>query len=78
MTKEDILYFRPIHWLIQFLQNYSYSSRLIHFLKTQEIPIIYFFQNLVDQADKAPKKVAEVFQSFKKESYEEYFETKYI
>jgi radical SAM superfamily enzyme YgiQ (UPF0313 family) len=76
MTKEDILYFRPIHWLIQFLQNYSYSSRLIHFLKTQEIPIIYFFQSLVDQADQAPKKVAEVFQSFKKESYEEYFETK--
>jgi radical SAM superfamily enzyme YgiQ (UPF0313 family) len=76
MTKDDILYFRPIHWLIHFLKNYSFSNILIHFLKSQNIPIILFFQNLVDQADTAPPKVREVIQCFLREAHGEYFDTR--
>lgn len=75
INKDDMLYFRPIHWLIDFLQNYSYASRLILFLKTQEVPVIQLFQNLVDQANSASPKVREIFQCFKKETYEEFFDT---
>ena len=75
MTEEEILYCRPLHWMIFFIQSYGYYSKLICFLKILEVPIIGFFKKLLDNYTSAPLEVVSVFEDFQREAKEEFFES---
>ncbi|MFH0732466.1 MAG: radical SAM protein [Candidatus Omnitrophota bacterium] len=76
MTEEDILYFRPIHFLIQFLWSYKYYLELPHFLKCNGINPVDFIIALIDKKDTAPVSVRNIFKDFIEEMYNEWFDTK--
>ena len=76
MSEEDILYFRPIHFLIQFLWNYKYYESLINFLHKEGINPIDFITKLMDEKDKAPSSIKKMLDKFTNDACEELFDTK--
>ena len=76
MSEQQILYFRPVHWLIQFLWNYRFYYDLLKYLQSLDINPLDFIIKLIDEAEnKAPEKVKEIFREFKKEAKEEWFDS---
>ncbi len=76
MRKEDILYFRPVHFMIQFLWNYGYYIELLAFIEKAGINPVDFITAVIDAIATSPPKVKKVFDDFMKEAYCEWFETK--
>jgi len=76
MTMEEILYFRPIHFLIQFLWNYKYYATLISFLKNEGINPVDFISEIVSKKESAPAPVKKLLDDFIKDSYGEWFDTR--
>ncbi len=76
MTMDDILYFRPIHFLVQFLWNYKYYEELLAFLKISDINPIDFILVLMNDRASAPPSVKELLDDFMKDTYTEWFDTK--
>ena len=76
MTEEDILYFRPIHFLIQFLWNYKYYLELLYFLKHIGINPVDFAITLIEKKDTASASVSNIFKDFIDEMHNEWFDTK--
>ncbi len=73
MDMEEILFFRPIHFLIYFLWNYRYYKDLLTLLRSWGINPVDFMLQLVAQSEKAPAKVAAMFADFDREAREEWF-----
>lgn len=78
MREEDILYFRPIHFFIQFLWSYKYYSELLYFLKQKHINPVDFIVILIDGRDSAPVSVRKIFEDFIYDMHNEWFDTKEI
>lgn len=76
MTEEDILYFRPIHFFIQFLWNYKYYLEPLYFLKEKQINPVDFIITLIEKKDAAPVSVRKIFEDFIEEMHNEWFDTK--
>jgi len=76
MAMEDILYFRPIHFIIQFLWNLKYYREILCFLKLQDVNPIDFVIKLIDSRNAAPDSVKRIFEEFMDEAYAEWFDTK--
>lgn len=77
MSEEEILYFRPVHWLIQFLWNYRFYYDLLKYLQSLGVNPIDFITRLIDDSEKndVSEKVKNIFQEFKKEARAEWFDT---
>ncbi|MFH1642146.1 MAG: NAD-dependent epimerase/dehydratase family protein [Nanoarchaeota archaeon] len=76
MTPEDILFFRPIHWLVQFMWNYKYYVELLHFLKNQGVnPLDYIIQ-ILKLAESPPMSVKNIIDEFYRDSSSEWFDSK--
>jgi len=75
MSEEEILWFRPIHWLIHFLGHYKYSWQLQKYLNSQQIhPVDFMFRVLAEKVSAAPK-VNELFENLEQEARDEWFPT---
>ena len=73
---ENMLYFRPLHFLIQFMWNYKYYSELLNFLYNVEINPVDFMIRIVEDKDHAPASVRTLFINFIDDSYNEWFDTR--
>ena len=77
MSEEDILYFRSIHWLIQFLWNYRFYYDLLKYIQSLGVNPIDYIIKLIDDIDNSetPESVKDIFRSFKKEARDEWFDS---
>ncbi len=75
MTTDDILYFRPIHFLIQFLWNYKYYEELLHFLKNEHINPMDLILSVIDNTSSAPPLIKELFDNFMTDAHDEWFDS---
>ena len=75
MSEEEILYFRPIHWLIQFMWNYRFYQDLLKYLHSLGTNPLDFIIRLVDNIDNAPGKVKDIFFDFRTEAIKEWFDS---
>jgi len=75
MSEEDILFFRPVHWLIQFLWSYKFYDKLLKYLQTKDInPLDYIMQVIDNSKYSLPfPNVSKLFEEFKKEAKSEWF-----
>jgi radical SAM superfamily enzyme YgiQ (UPF0313 family) len=75
MSEEEILFFRPVHWLIQFFWNYRAYFPLLKYLHLQGINPVDFIVSVIESAQHAAGPVQSVFRDFRKESINEWFPT---
>ena len=76
MTEEEILYFRPVHWLIQFLWNYRFYYDLLKYIHAEGINPLDYIITLIDNVDKdAPEDVKKIFGEFKTDARDEWFDS---
>jgi hypothetical protein len=75
MSEEEVLFFRPIHWLIQFCWNYRFYFDLLKYVKRQGVNPVEFFLELVNNINSAPDSVSKIFSEFSKEAADEWFGT---
>jgi len=73
ITEEEILFFRPVHWLIQFLWNYKFYYELLNYLQRNGTNPYDFISYLTTHF--LQSKCWRIFSEFKKEAYDEWFET---
>ncbi len=75
MSEEEILYFRPVHWLIQFLWNYRFYYDLLKYLQSLGINPLDYIVKLIDNVEnhETPEKIKEIFQEFKEAARGEWF-----
>jgi radical SAM superfamily enzyme YgiQ (UPF0313 family) len=76
MTEEEILYFRPVHWLIQFLWNYRFYYDFLKYIHAEGINPLDYIISLIDNVDKdAPEEVKQIFREFKEDARDEWFDS---
>jgi hypothetical protein len=75
MSKDEILYFRPLHFLIQFLWNYGYYKEPLLFLKSEGFNPVDVMVSMIERRAEAPLSVKTVLDDFIKESYGEWFDS---
>ncbi len=77
MSEEDILYFRPVHWLIQFLWNYRFYHDFLRYLQSLNINPLDYIVSLIDNVDNAdtPEKIKAIFHKFNEEAKTEWFDS---
>lgn len=75
LSEEEILFFRPLHWLIHFMGHYKYTIQLQKYLRESKIHPVDFLMRVITDISAAPRRVVEILESFKKEARDEWFET---
>lgn len=76
ISEEEILYFRPVHWLIQFLWNYRFYYDLLRYIQSLGTNPLDYIIKLIDNVDnKAPESIKKIFKEFKDEAKEEWFDS---
>lgn len=77
MSEEEILFFRPVHWLIQFLWNYRFYYDLLKYFQFLGINPLDYILRLMDKAenDRAFRGISEIFQEFNEEAEKEWFDS---
>ncbi|MBI4440317.1 radical SAM protein [Candidatus Woesearchaeota archaeon] len=76
MSETDILYFRPIHWLIQFMWNYRFYYDFLKYLQSLGINPLDFITRMTESADsKAPEKLKNIFRQFSIDARQEWFDS---
>ena len=75
MTEEEVLFFRPVHWLIQFLWNYRFYYDFLKFIQSAGINPMDFIITLIENARNGPASVKTIFDEFEHEAREEWFDT---
>jgi len=76
MTEEEILFFRPVHWLIQFLWNYRFFYDLLKYFQSLDINPLDYIIKLIEDSDKAASPtVKKIFQQFEKDAKDEWFDS---
>ena len=73
MTEEEILFFRPVHWLIQFCWNYRAYYEVLKFALLKGINPFDFIVALIDRIHRASPVVQNIMADFRKEAREEWF-----
>lgn len=73
MTEEEILFFRPIHWLIQFFWNYRCYFDLLTYLNANGINPVDFIMKLIESSSNAGGQVSGIFRDFSDEAVNEWF-----
>lgn len=75
MSEEDILFFRPMHWLIQFFWNYRCYFPLLKYLHLQGVNPVDFIICVIENSKDAVGSVKSIFSDFRDESINEWFST---
>lgn len=75
ITEEGILFFRPIHWLIQFLWNYRFYCDLLKYIRYVGVNPLDYIILLIEKVDKGPSSVKKIFDEFKEEAKNEWFDS---
>lgn len=75
MSEEEILYFRPVHWLIQFLWNYRFYYDLLKYLQFLKVNPLDYIVKLIDDANRAPEKIKKMFNAFEEDAKAEWFDS---
>ncbi|KAF0135214.1 MAG: cobalamin B12-binding domain-containing protein [Candidatus Saganbacteria bacterium] len=76
MTQDELLSFRPVHWLIQFLWNYRFYYDLLKYVKSLGVnPLNYILKLTDDKNNNIPQKANIVFREFIKEAKGEWFDS---
>jgi radical SAM superfamily enzyme YgiQ (UPF0313 family) len=75
MSEEDILFFRPVHWLIQFLWNYRAQYQLLKFLFSKGVNPYDFMISLLENSNFASQAVQDIITDFRNEARDEWFES---
>lgn len=75
ISEKDMLYFRPIHWLIQFMWNYKYFEEIMEFLKSEGINPLEYVIALIKNRKTAPLPIRRIFRDFYAAMRREWFET---
>jgi len=75
MSEEDILYFRPVHWLIQMLWNYRIYYDLLKYSSINGINQYDVIELLIKKIDEANPKIVKLFNDFDYEAKSEWFDT---
>jgi len=75
MLQKDILFFRPVHWLIQFLWNYRFYYGLMKYLQELGVNPFDFIIQLVQNVHNSPQLIEQIFSEFNKEAKEEWFDS---
>lgn len=77
MTQDEILFFRPVHWLIQFCWSYEYHKPLLQYLLSEGINPAEFIVCLIKRGkqDNVPEKIRKLFKDFYHETYSEWFDS---
>ncbi|MFC1624245.1 B12-binding domain-containing radical SAM protein [Candidatus Omnitrophota bacterium] len=77
ISEEEILYFRPVHLLIQFLWNYRFYFDLLKYFQSLRINPLDYILKLMDSAsvDTAPEKVRKIFSELKQDIENEWFDS---
>jgi len=75
ISEEEILYFRPVHWLIMFLWNYRFYFDLLKYLQSLQINPFDYIVRLIDSIDNdsTPEKIKKIFNEFKQDAENEWF-----
>jgi len=78
ISEEDMLYFRPVHWIIQFLWNYRFGYPLLKYLQSLGINQLDYILKLLDQFkdSNTSNKIKKIFDDFKEEANKEWFDSK--
>lgn len=77
MSEKEILFFRPVHWLIQFLWNYRIYFDLLKYLQILGVNPLDYIIKLIEKADDphTPEKVREIFNDFMQDAKNEWFDS---
>jgi radical SAM superfamily enzyme YgiQ (UPF0313 family) len=75
MSQDELLSFRPVHWLVQFLWNYRYYYELLKFIKASGVNPVDYILRVIAKADKGATGVQKIFSEFKAEARNEWFDT---
>jgi len=75
MSEEEILFFRPVHWLIQFFWNYRCYFDLMKFIYSKGINPVDFIVAVIENSGDAPQSVRSIFSDFRDEARNEWFDT---
>lgn len=73
MTEDEILFFRPVHWLIQFFWNYRCYFDLLKYLGANGINPADFIVKLIGSSQDTSGSVGKVFRDFSDEAANEWF-----
>lgn len=73
MTEDEVLFFRPVHWLIQFFWNYRCYFDLLKYLSANGVNQIDFIVKLIEKSQDFKGAVAEIFMDFRNEAMNEWF-----
>lgn len=74
MTEEELLFFRPVHWLIQFMWNYRFYYDFLKCIQYSGLNPLDFIVSLIDtNHSDVPEKVRIIFDEFRREAKNEWF-----
>lgn len=75
MSEADILYFRPVHWLIQFFWNYRAYYPVLKYCYNRGVNPYDFIIRVIESVDQAPLSVQEIIRQFQQEAQDEWFDS---
>lgn len=75
LSSEEILFFRPVHFLIYFLWGFGYYKELLQFMRSHAVNPVDFIINLIEEISKAPEPVRNVFADYVVSAHNELFNT---
>lgn len=76
MSMDEILSFRPAHWLIQFLWNYRFYYDFMKYIKSLGVNPFVFIIKLIESIESgAPDKIKAIFKEFGQEAIDEWFDS---
>jgi len=76
MSDEELLSFRPIHWLVQFMWNYRFYHDLLRYVAQLGVNPLDFIVRIIEQAPSSPSPaIRRLFQEFLSEAKSEWFDS---
>jgi hypothetical protein len=76
ITEDEILFFRPVHWLIQFFWNYRFYYPVLKYCLNNSVNPYDFIVSFLKNADTAaPENVKRIIKDFEAEARSEWFDS---
>lgn len=76
ITEDEILFFRPVHWLIQFFWNYRFYYHVLKYCQNNGVNPYDFIVCFLENAGKAaPETVKRIIMDFETEARSEWFDS---
>jgi radical SAM superfamily enzyme YgiQ (UPF0313 family) len=76
MSQDEILYFRPVHWLIQFMWNYRFYYDFLKFMQNLGVNPVDYIIKLIELAPSSGLRLVQaIFDDFTREALGEWFDS---